>query len=109
METPPTTTVPEAFTCATPGTLELTITVHLPSFGATAPVGPVGPQVPPVIVPKSVVVVIVTPGAGAQPSPLFLSTKTVSVCGVPTAFVALWLMVILASTTVFAFDTSCAP
>src|SRR6188768_3195507 len=95
---PPTVTVPEAFTVVVPGTSEFTITVQVP-FAA---VGPVGPHVPPVMPPAPVAVdVIATPPAGLQPVPSFFSTSTVNVCGWLTWFVAVWLIVIRASTHVF--------
>jgi hypothetical protein len=100
-------TVPEALIVAVPAVFELTITVHLPS----APVGPVGPHVPPVIepTPEVFVDVIATPAAGVQPVPSLRSTKTVNVCGLPTTFVALGPIVIRASTHVFWLPMSWAP
>src|SRR3954466_5170689 len=86
METPPTTTVPDAVTVNEPTVVELTITVHVPA----APVAPLGPEVPPVIEPTPVEVdPIVMPLAGVQPVPSFFSTVTVKVCALPTLFEAL--------------------
>src|SRR5262252_4184537 len=94
----PITTLPDALTTSVPGTEELMRTVHVPA----ADVGPLGPQVPPVIPPTPVDVdVIVTPDAGLQPVPLFFSTNTVKVCVVPTLLVAFGVIVIRASTHVF--------
>src|SRR3954462_2447988 len=97
MLTPPTVTVPEAFTVAWPAVLELTITVHVPA----AVVLPVGPQVPPVIEPAPEDVDVLAPlPAGLPPGPSFVSTRTVNGCAWPTSFVPLWLIVIRASTHV---------
>src|SRR5688572_6413634 len=105
MLTPRTVTAPEALIVAVPGWFEFAMIVHSP----LAFVGPVGPQVPPVIEPKFVVELIVTPAAALQPVPSFFSTSTVKVCGSPTSFTPLVPIEIRASTQVFVFLMSCAP
>src|SRR5215207_5724910 len=98
MLTPPTTTVADAFTVATPVAVLFTVIVH----GVTAP-GNV--QVPPVMLPAPELdaPVIDAPGAATNPfpSPASFCVVTVNVCASPTLFVPDCSIWIRASTNVF--------